>query len=115
MAAGSAAAAPKPNGARKWLCGSKCPYPSWNPTIRRPQTAVRLAFLAGIENPVTERRRRVRYSEYAQLKRPLDAIRGFYACPAHVVSPGVYGTHGSNRPGVSRYRIACAQPISEVK
>ena len=75
----------------------------------------RLAFLSGVKNPATERRWRVRYSAYAQLKRPLDPNKDSYACPAHVVSPGVYGTHGSNRAGVSRYRIACEQPISDVK
>ena len=41
--------------------------------------------------------------------------RGSYACPAQLVSPGVYGTQGSNRPGVSTYRCALVHPISEVK
>src|SRR3989441_12683416 len=75
MVAGSAAAAPKPTGARKWLCGSRCPCPSPNPTMRAPGMALRLALSAGVENSGIERPWRVRYLRCAQLKRPLDAIR----------------------------------------
>src|SRR3989475_12573118 len=75
MVAGSAAAAPKPNVGRKWLCGSRCPCPSPNPTMRAPGMALRLALSAGVENSGIERPWRVRYFRCAQLKRPLDAIR----------------------------------------
>jgi len=70
--------------------------------MRAAGMAFRLALRAGLKNSSTERRWRVRYLRNEQLKKRLDAIRDFYACPAHAVSPGVYGTQGSNRPGVSR-------------
>src|SRR2546426_5903927 len=75
MVAGSAAAAPKPTGARKWLCGSRCPRPRPNPTMCAPGMALRLALPSGVENSAIERPWRVRYLRCAQLKRPLDAIR----------------------------------------
>jgi len=69
MAPGSAAPAPKPNGARKWLSDFRCPCPSSNLTIHAPG----LALPAGVEKSAIERPRRVRYLRCAQLKRPLDA------------------------------------------
>src|SRR4029077_12573398 len=115
MATGSAVAAPKPNGARIWLCRSRCPCPNPNRTMRAAGMAFRLALRARLNNPSPERRWRVGYLSNEQLKKPLDAIRDFYACPAHAVSPGVYGTQGSNRPGARRWRMAWEQPTSDVK
>src|SRR5205809_4860013 len=115
MAAESAAAARKPNGARKWLCGSRCPCPSSNPTIRGPGMAFRLAFLTGVKNPAIERRWRVRYSGNAQLNRPSTqhgchlpdclAQRLVYECASSNGATGPAPRPGS-KPGLLLERTA---------